>query len=1114
MEDLARVVASPRGGPFARETIVVQGRGMAAFLTQQLAARLGVWANPDFSFPRRYVERCLQAVMGEEVSGGTVSEDKLTWLVLAAFETCLDAPVFAPLHRYLRQDPQHRKRFQLARRLGTLFDRYLTYRPEMIRAFSAGADAGLASDQLWQAALWRIVEPKLEGRHGAALEPLWHERLESFSVRPAALPNRVCLFGISSLPPQYVRVVAAASRLIETHVFVFSPSDKDWWNSADRRSWAHALSEGEDPVARYFDKGHPLVASCGAVGADFRRVLTETFEALQIGEAVHECFASPPLTSNLGRLQADIFALQPSAPVSAPPSAPRSRKRPQRAEAQMALPFAPAAPSEPAAPSDFVADESLTVLACHGPMREVEVCRDHLLALLTRTHDPVRPHEVVVMMADVETYAPFVEAVFGEDPASPTYIPYRIADRTLRTESPLVDAFFRALDLVGSRLTAPAVLDVLSARALEARLDLSDLDRVASWVVDAGIRWGLDEAHRQAHGQPATAQNTWRFGIDRLLLGYAMPADGQATFADVLPYDEVEGKAAAELGTFVAFVEELFAQLRALEEPRPVATWREDLLRFLEHLVGRGEETDREHQILREGLAALASEAAEAAFSAPLALGVMRAWLEERVEAALPERGFLAGGVTFCAMVPMRSIPFRVVCLLGMNDGVFPRATRPPPFDLVARGPEGPKPGDRDRRLDDRYLFLETLCAARERLIITYTGQSIRDNAVRPPSVLVSELLDALAGPDPRRRDVIEHALVVRHPLQGFSRRYFDGADTRLFTFAEAFAKAAVERDVQPEAAPAFFPRVLPPVPHEGQVALGELVRFLQDPLRFLLQRRVRVDFPEGAADIPHREPTVLSPLDKYDLGSRLLALAGDASGRERTNTLVRATGLLPLGALGTVALEALGEEAEAVAKLARALATGPRAPLHFDRPLTSRLRLVGSLSPLFATGLVAHQFGRIRWRQQMSAWLRHLVLNWLAPKGVALLTTLVGRESGEAAEAVQWTPVEQAEDHLSALVELFFQGQNAPLRFLPEASLAFAEAQLAEGGRKKDPMAVAVKGYEERAKFALHWNRTLPQGAPPFEDLITQGPAFEVLALSVGRPLLAHRKAWKEGAS
>jgi exodeoxyribonuclease V gamma subunit len=1068
VQQLVRVVALPVGGPFCSESIVVQGQGMAAYLTQKLASAFGVWAHGDFSFPRKYTQRCVDAVLGGHKGSSELSEEQLTWLVLAELDRSLEDVCFRRLQHYLKNDERGVKRFQLARRLGTLFDRYVTYRPDMVRAWSRGESGDVNEANLWQPELWRRIEPALQGRHFAAVESDWHTRARNIQQRPAGLPPRVCIFGISSLPPPYLRLLAACSRWVQTHVFVFSPSDKDWWNSNSKVQWAQLVKEGKDPSEAYVDLGHPLIMSCGAVGADFRRVMGDSIERMQLSEAGSETFSAPPNETLLGRLQSSIFDVAPKSNQSEPP---------------------------------FQADDSIAIHACHSPMREVEVCRDQLLALMTRANDPIAPHEVVVMMADVETYAPFVEAVFGERPGSPTHIPFRIADRKLRADSPVVDAFFRALDLVGSRLTASTVIDLLTASAIEERLGLDTLavEQVTEWITAAGVRWGLDAVHRGNQGQPENNQNTWRFGLDRLVLGYAMPTGGQAMFADVLPYDEIEGKQAADLGVVASFLDSLFFHVRQLEAPRTVSRWRSDLLEFLNALVGEGHESDWQQQYLRQALADLERDASSAGFAGDVDLSVLRSLLEERVESAMPERGFLAGGITFCAMVPMRSIPFRVVCLLGLNDGSFPRPTRTTEFDLLAHGPGGPQPGDRDRRMDDRYLFLETLCAARDYLLITYTGQSIRDNGVRPPSVLVSEVIDCLSETT-ATRDTVENALVLRHPLQPFSRRYFTGEDSRLFSYGRSFQQSAETLEQELSSAPLFVQEVLS-ASDVQDVSLSDLARFWSDPLASFLKRRLRIDFSQEKHSMPDREPIELDGLKVYGVGDQLLTTMVEAPGtpRDAAFQIARATGELPFGSVGEFYLEDAYDLAERIASSASSFMSSPCAPVHFDQRLSGSIRLHGTLDGLYADGGVFVQYNEVSAKRQMSAWVVHLILCLVAPKNVLLESILVGRGAKNDVHIARFATVKDPLPLVEDLVALFQLGQRAPLRFQPHASMAFIQCE------KGDPMKAANTAFTASKRHSSLWSRVAPGESPPFDTVVTAGPAFDLLAKRVMGPLVAH---------
>ena len=360
-------------------------------------------------------------------------------------------------------------------------------------------------------------------------------------------------------------------------------------------------------------------------------------------------------------------------------------------------------------------------------MREVEVLYDHLLALFDGDRE-LTPRDVLVMTPDINAYAPYIHAVFATPDEPRLKIPYSIADRSIRREGHISEALLGMLELVGSRFEASRLLNLLETPPIRHRLALGDddLEQIRTWVAATRIRWGLDEGHRERLGFGAFAENTWKAGFQRLLLGYAMPGYGQHTFAGILPYDHIEGSSTAVLGTFLQFCEDLFAAVSDLDRPRPLAQWAEVLTGLLDHFFDSSDDSEKEMHTVRRVIGDLADQQHGSGFTEAVGIDLIRADLTQKLDTEALGTGFITGGVTFCAMLPMRSIPCKVIALIGMNDGAFPRQNRSPGFDLMARAP---RRGDRSPRDDDRYLFLEALLSARSTLYISYVGQSLQDNS-------------------------------------------------------------------------------------------------------------------------------------------------------------------------------------------------------------------------------------------------------------------------------------------------------------------------------------------------------------------------------------------------
>ncbi|MCA9623642.1 MAG: exodeoxyribonuclease V subunit gamma, partial [Myxococcales bacterium] len=910
------------------------------------------------------------------------------------------------------------------------------------------------------------------------------ELLVALAHRPSpTLPRRVIVFGLPSLPPFYVRMLASLSRQVDVHWHVPTPARGYFSDVVSARRVARKRDAALSAELLHLEAGHPLLAACGAVAADSLDVLTQELEAMGVVEVepAGDLFRAPDGDTVLARLQRDILGAE---------------RGDHRGEAS---------------------DDSVTILSCHGPMREVEVLRDHLVALLTSGGD-LKPHDVVVMMPDVDAYAPLVEAAFTRDRHDPRYLPFTIADRAPRQAGPVIDAFLRILALAGGRARASELLDVLALEVVRRRFGIGpeQLDQVREWVATSGIRWGIDAAHRAAFGQPATSENTWRFGLDRLLLGFALPGEELHLFAGCLPFDDVEGQSAELLGRFAGFVERMAEVVRGLAEPRPMARWAEALEAALADLVEEDAEGSVEHQRVRDVVADLAQRAEASGLDAPVGIEALRLLLAQRLDDRGPAHGFLRGGITFCAMVPMRSIPFRVVVLLGMGDGAFPRHRRPLPMDLIARPGEG-RPGDRSRRDDDRFLFLEAILAARERLIITYPGQSVRDNAALPPSVVVSELIDELVtsyGGDPHGGDpsAVHPGLVVRHPLQPFSRRYFDGSDPRLFSYETglcrgARALASPSRGVAP-----LFTATLAADDEPDAVELGELRGFLQAPIGHLLRHRLGVDLRQRDPVAEDREPLELGPLERHAMGDMLLNLRLAGVPATETETLLRAAGVLAPGTLGRTDHDELIQGVEPLARgVSDLLAGGPEPDLELLDRLPGGELLVGRVGHRFARGLVRYQYAKVTGKQLVALWLDHLALCWGAEPGAARESHLLGRgDDGDPPEVIfRLGPVAEPARHLAELVDLYRLGQTEPLllfprsawRYLRERRAGKSEASAEYQGRKKfrerelayDPN--LRRTFDDDGIFAAHaW--VFP-GA--------QSPDPLVLAERVFGPMLQH---------
>jgi exodeoxyribonuclease V gamma subunit len=1052
VEALAGIVAEPLASPFVPETIVVQSKGMQRWLAMELAKRFGVWANGEYPFPNKMVWQLFCRTLPDIPDSSFFSPKVLTWKIMGLLPEFLEREEFAPLRRYLAGDGNGLKRFQLAGKIADSFDQYTLFRPEMLLEWE---DAGVSeTGGEWQEILWRELAASGKGEHRGRLKEEFRRRIDGGAPAGSKLPERISVFGISYLPRYHMEILAATARIMEVNLFLLSPTREYWADIVPAREKARRTPEERALLM----EGNPLLASLGRLGRDFSDTVVE------IGEhavAQNDLYVEPEGASLLNGIQSDILNL-----VGA-------------GEGREKRPFDPD-------------DRSVQLHSCHSPMREVEVLYDNLLALLERL-EGLTPRDIVVMTPDIESYAPYIATVFEwcQEPARK--IPFSIADRTLTSEGAIASVLLKLINLPGSRLTVPQLFDILERTPVSRRFDLDadELETIRGWLVETRVRWGIDEGDRERLGLPGYRDNSWQAGLDRLLLGYAMPDDGGRLFNGMLPYDEMEGASALTLGKLVEFVGRVAELAGKLARPRQLSEWRDELRALLADFIATDDDSARELADVRGVIEEIGEVAGQAGFTERVELVVLRSWLSARLAKEEKGLGFMTGGVTFCAMLPMRSIPFRVVALMGMNDGAFPRQGRPPGFDLIARNP---RRGDRSLRDEDRYLFLESILSARDALYLSYVGQSIRDNSEIPPSVLVSEFLDAIdkgftAGGGVKAAGL----LVTKHRLQAFSREYFEGGSA-LFSYSRENCAALLHRRNNPWEPTEFLAtEIAPPSADWKDVPLQKLLRFFDNPARFLLENRLGIRLGDIAIPLEERESFSVEGLDSYGLKQEILELCLKGGDVQDFLPVARGRGILPPARHGEALFEAAAKEVSAFAGDLRENIGADRelVPLDIDLELGG-FRLTGRIDRIWPDRMIRYRCARIKAKDQIQSWIEHLVLNAAREEGYPWETLLFMADDSRT-----FAPVDNAADILQSILALYWEGLMKPLRFFPASAMAYAHKQEwdLERARKRWAAGYNFPGEGEDPYFRLCFGQVDPFNAE-----------FERVARTLLEPLLRHQ--------
>lgn len=1040
---LSEVVATPLESPFTPEIVVVPSIATRRWLSFQIAQNQGICANYHFPFLGDFVTS-LVSQGSPEGAAERLSFEALIWKIDSLLQRSVGKKEFAQVTRYLRdRDPL--KRFHLAIRLANLFDQYGAYRPEMLSSWVASGKKRSA-EEAWQANLWRQLGQMPVFDH--TLERL---RAHGFDGVPNLdLPERVSVFAPANVPPAYLDLLFQLAREREIHLFVLRPSRAYRGDDPTPKQRARlGLTPSDSPT------GNPLTTSWGRIDVELTDLLLEKEERLQTKVTTSsEQFREFKTATILGTLKGDITEGQSRGAVVG--------------DASDAIPPIIVRPN----------DRSLGLHVCYSPMREVEILYDQLLDCFA-TMPGLRPRDILVMTPAIEEYAPFIRAVFQYPEEESKRIPYSLADRHPRSESPTIDTFLTLLDLPGSRYTASQIFGLFGSRSLRHRFHFTDddLSQIRDWIQKTNIRWGIDGDHRKRLGLPDLNTNTWRHGLQRLLLGYAMEGKNRTPFEGILPHDEVEGEGAGLLGRFITAAEALFQLTESLEHPRPLADWAKPLTEIIDQFFDpRGEEEVRDVRFLRLIVDQLRTFLENGLSDGDVVFPVVRYYLDGQL-ARLEQRGnFFSTGVTFCALKPVRGIPARVVCLLGINDQIFPSRPQPTQFDLMA---QRPRAGDPSARQDDRYSFLQAVLAAEERLLISYVGRSAIHNQEIPPSVVVSELLDYAnqAFVFPGNQSAREF-LLTEHPLQAFSPRYFTEPreDERLFGYSEANATAS--RTVHSAQPIEVQPFLAGPLPLSGEpspnLELRDLINFWRHPSEYFVKNRLGLDLKDRGFSLEDEESFEPTPLALYPLRQELLTQELD--GETLPIELFEARGILSSGVIGQLQLGSIRADIEKMAENVRQkIGNRKRDPAALIDLALPAYTLTGTIENLYGGQNVHFRPAKLQPKDYLRAWIEHLAL-CVGRKGEK--TILIGRDG-----AVTFKPVSPAQEELQNLCDLYLLGLSQPLRFFPSTSMAFAGATVSG---ERDSFRMAREKWDpyrrQGEKDDPYFQRCF-DGLDPFED-------------------------------
>lgn len=973
LEDLAKLlfavqVQNPLDSALEQENIVVLSKGMQRFLKREMAKQYGIAANLRFHLPAQFSWTLTCRVIPNLPKLNPFEPEVMLWRLLDLFHDTQRLTEFAPhaahtLQHYIERGET--AAYGLAKQLADIFDQYLVYRSDWIQAWQEQRLLNLGDDEIWQAELWRYLE---QTALSSSLHRVSTKQILLQNLDKRHLPQRLFVFGIAFLAPMYLELFKTVAKHCDVHIFALNPCAQYWGDVIEP---IHLLNQENSEMEHI----PPLLASLGKQGRDFFHELSESNPVCEL--APYEELM--PSANLLQRLQFDIQTLRIN---------------------NTHIPL----------------DDSIQLVSAHSPLRELQILKDNILKILGENPD-WQAHDIAVLTPKIDPYLPFIETVFGQETEGSPSIPYSISDIRVSRRQPLLYALEEFLTLMESRFENEKVLSFLENDVVLNRFQLNreDLPFLHQLIQQLHIHWGLNHQMREHNDL-----FTWKQGLNRLMAGCLLPQTDQALWQNISPFP-CNINQFHTITHFVSFIQTLERIYQEWQSADSIQVWTERFRQLTKDLFQPAEQDHRAVQEFERKLSQWQEEVALANFSRPISLTTALNHLKHFL-AGNTDNGFLRSGITFCSLVPMRNLPFKMICLLGLNEADYPRNTKASSFDLIA---QHPKRGDRSRRDDDRYLFLEVLMSAREKLYLSYIGKNIQNNEELAPSALIGELIDTLAIMTHTESAILRKNLIQHHPLQAFSRRYFDGSG--LQSSRQDYANALN----QPyQESPAFLHDFsLSSSPNTTYLSQKDLIAFWKNPVRhWLKQLKWERLYLEKAWE--SAEP--FTPTDMTYVYATLLQARRQKSDPQASTNKLHAESVLPEGEIGKLFLK---DCLHNINKIENTWFNKEKnAPYSYQLTLGKTI-LSGTLEHLYQDCQLYFMGKTPNYPERIGLILEHLIASAVlpsAPRSVWLTenSTLV------------LPPIasETAHDLLLIWIQYYHIGQGLPLPFFPSIALTAAE--------------------------------------------------------------------------
>ncbi len=1004
---LKKNLAASDSNPFRAKEIIIENSAQADWLTFEIAKHFGVAFNLKFTFINDFFKTILET-FEKNIDLNYYSKHNLQWRIIKILQN--NPNINEILSLYL-EDNNPAKLFQISKLIAQLFYQYQIFRPDLIIDWNKNIFKLDTKNDHWQFKIWQEIKKDINFTDYSEII-LQFLRYEN-NFEKINLPKTLNIFGIFYLPPIFLKLLEKLSSNSSINLYIFNPCPQEYWFDLKtekeklKKQNYFDLSTAE---INYEETKNSLLTYLGKTGREF---LDSLFNLSNLSEEdLTQDYTEINNNTLLKLLQKDILTLEDANFID-----------------RIKIPIK-------------TQDYSLEIHSCHNILRELEVLKDYLFKLFSQDQS-LTPQDIFVLTPNITEYAPYIEAIFTKIAPKTPYFEFSICDLKLLNENKFINLFLKILQFKNENFKITKILELLDNTIIQHAFgfNLNSLQIIKNWLKETDIKYGLNK-----NKNPAT-ENTWENGLQRLLLSFALTQEKNefylehGYFSNLLPTKTIEGDNSILLGNFIYFLDQLNNLYLSIKNQENISNWQEILFYIIDEFIKPSDDFLNEVVILKNLILGLTNKETNlikyANFTSKISLDLLLFYLQDQLTEMGYNKPFFRRGITFGNINSLAGIPNKIICVLGLNQNIFPQKPLKTSFDLLTKYP---LKGDLNYHDLDKYHFLLTLLSAETNLYLSYIGQNQTDLSLIPSSPIITELKKYLQANfiDENNQDIVEK-VCFSEKLFGFNPAYFQ-KNTKSASFS--LENYQIAQNLQNNDVKIKKNNLSKPDSKFQFLNLSDFLNFFQNPIKFFFEKRLNIyltNYNDELTDTPYFE---IPYFKKKIMFQESIPLLFQNFSPEKIYQVYFLKNFLPPKDLGkhsfTVFYEEILEYFQEIKNITPNLSFS-----NIEGVISINSFSINCYFENFTNNkLINYTYSKNKAKNFTSAWLKHLLINYLLKDSIS--SYIIISEYNKI-KTYQFSPIEPdtAKKYLENLLSFYWQGLQNPLPFFPRLSLLYTENQL-----------------------------------------------------------------------